>query len=229
MRTKSTFKAALTSQVGRKILTGITGVLLVLFVIVHLLGNLQLLYGDATPFNTYALKLHNFGFLLYTVEVLLALTILLHAYIGITIYLRRKKARKNGYAVYNTKGEPSKQTIGSRSMIVTGLVLLMFLVIHLVQFRFGPAEETMLGPEVARNLYLLVMQTFSNIGWVLFYVGVMLLLAFHLRHGVWSMLQSLGAMRPSWSKGIHAFALLLGLLLAVGFLILPVVIYVRQL
>ena len=73
-----------------------------------------------------------------------------------------------------------------------------------------------------------VMNTFSNIWWVLFYVGVMVMIGFHLRHGIWSMLQSLGMMKPKWSNAIYATALVLGLLLAVGFLILPLVIYFRQ-
>lgn len=229
MQTKSSFKAALTSQVGRKILTGITGVLLVIFIITHLLGNLQLLYSDPTPFNTYGLKLQNFGVLLYIIEILLGLTFLLHAYIGVAIYLRKRKARKQGYEVYKSKGGPSKQSVASRTMIITGIVLLVFLVIHLIQFRFGATEETMIGQEAARNLHLLVMQTFSNIGWVIFYVGVTLLLGFHLRHGIWSALQSLSAMKPSWSKGIYSAAFVLGALLALGFVILPVLIYVRQL
>lgn len=228
MQTQSTFMSALTSQVGRKILTGITGVLLVLFVIGHLLGNLQLLNPDPEPFNAYGQFLHGFGLLFYAVEIGLALTILVHAFIGISIWRKKKNARKNGYAVQKSKGGSSKQSLASRTMIITGSVLLIFLVIHIIQFRFGGAEMVDIGGKPAHDLHTLVMETFSNIGWVIFYVGVMLLLSFHLRHGVWSAIQSLGAMKPRWSKGIYTLAFLLGILLAIGFLILPVVIYVRQ-
>ena len=228
MSKTSHINAALTSQVGRKLLTGITGVLLALFVIAHLIGNLQLLSSDPTPFNAYGQKLHSFGILLYIVEIGLALTILLHAYIGIAIAVRKRRARKQGYEKYQSKGAPSRQSVASRTMIYTGIILLVFLVIHLWQFRFGPDVRTVIDGASTMDLHLLVREAFSNIGWVIFYVGVMLLLGFHLRHGVWSALQSLGAMKPKWSKAIHAVALILGILLAVGFLILPVLIYLRE-
>lgn len=229
MESQSRVMAALTSQVGRKILTGITGVLLVGFVIVHLLGNLQLLDPEPEPFNVYSKTLHDFGILLYIVEIGLALTILLHAFIGISIFMKKMQARKHGYKGVGTKeGGMGRQSVASRTMIVTGSILLLFLVIHILQFRFGPAEEIAIAGESGLDLHTLVMNTFSNIWWVLFYVGVMVMIGFHLRHGIWSMLQSLGMMKPKWSNAIYATALVLGLLLAVGFLILPLVIYFRQ-
>lgn len=229
MRTQSSITAALTSQVGRKILTGITGVLLVLFVIAHLVGNLQLINTDPEPFNAYGQFLHGFGTLFYIIEILLAGTIILHAAIGISIFMRKRQARKHGYAVHKSKGGPSKQSVASRTMAITGSILLLFLIVHILQFRFGGPEEVMIDGAPAHDLHSMVMSTFSNIGWVIFYVGVMLILAFHLRHGIWSALQSLAAMKPRWSKGVYSLALLLGIALAIGFLILPVVIYVRQL
>ena len=229
MESQSRVMAALTSQVGRKILTGITGVLLVIFIVIHLLGNLQLIDTDPEPFNTYAKTLHDFGLLLYVVEIALAGLILLHAFIGISIFMRKLKARKHGYRGTGTKeGKRDKQTLASRSMIITGSVLLLFLVIHILQFRFGPAGETEIAGEPAADLHTLVMDTFSNIWWVIFYVGVMILIGFHLRHGIWSMLQSLGMMKPRWSKAIHGAALVIGALLAIGFLLLPIIIYMRQ-
>ena len=227
MQKQSTLMTALTSQVGRKILTGITGILLVVFVIVHLLGNLQLLDPDPEPFNAYGATLHGFGILLYAVEIGLAIVILLHAFIGISIWLRKRKARRNGYVESRSKGGPSKQSVASRTMIITGSVLLIFLVIHLIQFRFGPDVRAVIDGESVHDLHLLVDRTFSHIGWVIFYVGVMLLLGFHLRHGIWSALQSLGAMKPRWSRGIYSLALVLGLLIALGFVILPIIIYLR--
>lgn len=227
MQKQSRLTGALTSQVGRKILTGITGVLLVLFVIAHLIGNLQLLDPDPEPFNAYGALLHGTGILLYLVEIGLAVVILLHAFIGISIWLRRRKARKNGYVESRSKGGASKQSVASRTMAITGTVLLIFLVIHIIQFRFGPDVRAVVDGESVHDLHLLVEQTFSHLGWVIFYVGVMLLLGFHLRHGIWSALQSLGAMKPRWSRGIYSLALVLGILIAVGFIILPVIIYLR--
>lgn len=232
MSTHAKFIDALSSQVGRKLLTGITGILLVGFVIAHLSGNLSLLQNSPDTFNRYTAFLTGFGSLLYVVEVLLAATILLHAYLGIAIALRRRKARANGYEVYKSRGGDSRQSLSSRTMAITGIVLLVFLVVHIVQFRFGPGISsgfiTTLDGKEARDLQRLVVETFSNIWWVIFYVGATALLGFHLRHGVWSMLQSLGAIKPRLSKLIYSIALVLGLLLAVGFLFIPVWIYLRE-
>ncbi|HVK38739.1 MAG TPA: succinate dehydrogenase cytochrome b subunit [Candidatus Kapabacteria bacterium] len=232
MSTHAKFLDALSSQVGRKLLTGITGILLVAFVIAHLSGNLSLLQTNPDPFNRYTAFLSGFGGLLVFVEIMLALVILLHAYLGIAIALRRKKARAQGYEVYKSRGGESRQGLSSRTMAITGIVLLIFLVVHIWQFRFGPGVAdgyvTTLDGKEARNLHLLVVETFRNIGWVIFYVVATALLGFHLRHGVWSMLQSLGAMKPRMSKAIYSVAFVLGLLLALGFLFLPIWIYLRE-
>lgn len=232
MNNQSKLLDALTSQVGRKLLTGITGVLLVLYLIAHLSGNLALLSPDQDAFNKYGAFLHGFGALFYLIEISLALVILIHAYIGIAIARRKAQARKQGYEVYNSKGKPSKQSVSSRTMIITGSVLLIFIIIHVIQFRFGPGIEagyvSMIDGEEVHDLRRITYETFQNIGWVIFYVGVMLLLLFHLRHGIWSALQSLGAMRPRYSPVIYSLALILGVLLAIGFLFLPVWIYLNQ-
>ena len=232
MSTHAKFLDALSSQVGRKLLTGITGILLVAFVIAHLSGNLSLLQTNPDTFNRYTAFLSGFGGLLVFVEIMLALVILLHAYLGIAIALRRKKARAQGYEVYYSRGGERRQGLSSRTMAITGIVLLIFLVVHIWQFRFGPGVAdgyvTTLDGKEARNLHLLVDETFRNIGWVIFYVVATALLGFHLRHGVWSMLQSLGAMKPRMSKAIYSVAFVLGLLLALGFLFLPIWIYLRE-
>lgn len=232
MNNQSKLLAALTSQVGRKILTGVTGVLLVLYLIAHLSGNLSLLSSDPNAFNKYGAFLHGFGALFYLIEISLALVILIHAYIGIAIAMRKAKARKEGYQVYNSKGGPSKQSLSSRTMIYTGIVLLVFIVIHVVQFRFGPGPSDGYGVTVdgkeLHDLRRITFETFAHIEWVIFYVAVMILVGFHLRHGVWSALQSLGAMRPRYTPVIYSLALILGILLAVGFLFLPVWIYMNQ-
>jgi succinate dehydrogenase / fumarate reductase, cytochrome b subunit len=232
MSTHAKLLDALSSQVGRKLLTGITGVLLVGFVIAHLSGNISLLQNSPDAFNRYTEFLHGFGGLLIAVEILLGLTILLHAYLGIAIALRRRKARAQGYEVYKSRGGDSRQSLSSRTMAITGIVLLVFLVIHIVQFRFGPNVSqgfiTSLDGKEARDLQRLVVETFRSIWWVVFYVGVTVLLGFHLRHGIWSMLQSLGAMKPRMSKAIYGLALIVGVLLALGFLLLPIWIYLRE-
>jgi len=106
---------------------------------------------------------------------------------------------------------------------------LLFLVVHIWTFKFGPgiAEGyvTTLDGEPARDLYRLVVETFKNPLYVFGYTLVMILLGFHLRHGFWSAFQSLGAIRPTALKTMQFTAMIVGILLAVGFLSIPVYIF----
>ncbi len=231
MNQQPTLLRALTSQVGRKILTGATGVLLVLFIIEHLSGNLLLLSTHSDPFNGYAEFLEGFGELKTLAEIGLGVLILLHAYIGIAIAMAKRKTRGQGYAVEATKGGPSKKSLSSRSMIITGLILLACIVFHLIQFRFGPSiaagYTSMLDGKEVRDIHRLVYEVFRNPVWVVLYCGIIVMLGFHLRFGIWSALQSLGAMKPRASKAIYGVALLMALLIAIGFFVLPIWIYVK--
>lgn len=244
----------LSSPIGKKLLTGLTGLGLVLFVILHLLGNLSY-FGDPGAFNLYADFLLSLGKLLWVAELLLLVAFLLHAYLGINIYLGKKRARKENYKAYRSAGKPSLQTISSRSMIFTGLVLLVFIVIHLFTFKFGPGieegyiadaqglsieqtqdalQENSVGPDAAvqvgnqvyvRDLRRLMTETFQSPLYAFGYFFVMLLLGFHLRHGVWSAFQSLGATNPKLTPVIYTLGGILAFLLAVGFLVIPLYIF----
>lgn len=217
------------STIGRKLITGITGLALILFVIGHLAGNLLLLLPSSEPFNLYAHKLMSLGPLLYVIEAGLVLFFLTHAYTGIKIALIKKRARPTKYEAYKTQGGKSKQNISSRSMIVTGMVLLVFLVLHIIHFKFGAYHTTTIeGIGEVRDLYRTVFEAFASLPIVLFYVAVMVLLGSHLRHGFWSALQSLGAMKPKYSNSLYNFGVFLGILLSVGFLLIPIWLYIKQ-
>ncbi|MEX0779480.1 MAG: succinate dehydrogenase cytochrome b subunit [Balneolales bacterium] len=220
----------LTSPVGRKILTGITGLALSLFVLAHLLGNLTLFRGS-DAFNNYSYILHEMGFLLYLAEAGLVLFFAVHVYTGISIWWRKKKARPENYEKYASRGGKSKQTFSSRTMIITGLVLLVFTIVHINTFKFGAgwageAEyTTVVADQEMRDLSKLVFETFQNEFYVIGYVGVMILLGFHLRHGVWSALQSIGGLNNKLSLLIYTVSGIFAILIALGFLILPIWIY----
>lgn len=221
----SLLKAA-QSQVGRKILTGLTGILLTLFTIVHLLGNLTLYDNSGQAFNQYAHKLISLGPLLYVAEAGLILLFLVHAWIGISIYIKKRKARPVGYDMYQTKGAPSHQSSSSRTMAITGSIILLFVVLHVIHFKFGPEYLVSVGGEEIRDLKKLVVEEFQNPIMVALYVGVMLLLGWHLRHGVWSAFTSLTVKNKQYSATIKSAGVVLAALLAVGFLLLPVMVYV---
>lgn len=216
------------SQVGRKYITGLTGFALIGFVFVHLLGNLQLFLPDGgVAFNRYTEMLEGLGKLLWVIEAVLVAIILFHAVIGISIALEKKRARPEGYAMGSNGGAPSKMSASSKSMIWTGSTLLLFLVVHIATMKFGTYYETMIPghDEPVRDLYRLVVEIFQNPIWVAVYVGVMIMLGFHLRHGFWSAFQSLGMMRPSYSKAIYTLGGVFALLIALGFIVIPVYLY----
>jgi len=188
--------------------------------------------GSGDPMNTYAARLHALGPALIALEVGLALTILLHIVTAFQVTYSAKAARPVDYENAKTKGGPSKNSVSSRNMIWTGVVLGVFLIVHVAQFRFGPSMEDGYTASVdgvmVHDIYRVVVEAFAQLKWVAFYVGSMLFLGFHLRHGYWSAFQSLGIINPRWSKPIHALGLVIALLLAFGFLFIPIYIYATQ-
>lgn len=225
---KPGFWSAVTSPIGKKVLTGITGLVWVVFVILHMIGNLGY-FASTEAYNLYSDFLVGTGPLLILVEVILAATLLIHAAIGIHIYIRKRRARQHGYATYKTAGWPSLQSPSSRTMIFTGLILLVFLVIHLDTFKFGPGIEAgyvaTVGGDQIRDLGRLVTEKFQSPLYAFGYPAVMILLGFHLRHGIWSAFQSLGAMNKRLTPLVYGLGTILAIGIAVGFLILPLYIY----
>jgi len=216
------------SSVGRKLLTGLTGLALMGFIVTHLLGNLNLFVGG-DAFNGYTEALHRMGALLIAAEVGLAGLFVLHAITAIAVWLGKKKARSIHNSVVASKGAPSKQTTFSRTMIITGSVLLAFVVLHVLQFRFGvfgglDYTTTIDGKEV-RDLYRLVVETFQNPLWVAGYMAVMVLLGFHLRHGFWSAFQSLGLLDPRLRPLAYSAGVVVALGIAVGFFVMPIYLF----
>ena len=225
-------KRLFSSTLGRKYLMGASGFALVLFLVVHLLGNLTLYSNTGDAMNTYSARLHALGLGLVILEIGLALTIILHIITAIQVTYSAKAARPIGYENARSKGGPTKNTPASRNMIITGLVLAVFLVVHIIQFRFGPNIEegytTTVSGVMVHDIYRLVVETFMDIKWVAFYVACMVFLGFHFRHGFWSAFQSLGVINPRWSKPIYAMGFLIAILLTVGFLFIPIYIYATQ-
>lgn len=213
------------STVGRKFLLAITGLCLLGFIIVHLIGNLLLLVGP-DAFNAYAHKLISLGPALYVAEGILVAIFLIHMATAIAVTWSNWRARPGGYAKSTNQGDPSRMTFSSRTMIWTGLVLLVFLIVHLITFKYGPGVKegyvATLDGEQVRDLYRLVVEWFSNGLYVAYYVISMGLLGFHLRHGFWSAFQSLGGFHPRFTPIAYALGVVAGVVLAVGFLGLPV-------
>lgn len=218
------------SSVGKKLITGLTGLSLVLFIVIHLIGNLTLLAG-AEVFNAYAYTLEHLlhGMLVVIAEVGLLAFFLPHLATGTVIAWKKHKARREGYVVAGSAGGPSQKSVSSLTMIWSGTLLLVFVVLHLIHFKYGPGQAqgytTVVDGRTMRDLYRLVIEEFNKPLPTFTYVGFMLFLGLHLRHGVWSALQSLGAASPRLTPLLQTVGLVLALILAFGFLVLPLWIF----
>lgn len=219
------------SGIVRKFISGFTGIVWTLFVIIHLLGNLSLFSTDGTAFNKYAHFLESTGALLYVAEASLVIFILMHAIAGIQVWLGKRRARPEDYKLYKSAGHKSKQTVASRYMIVSGSVIMLFLMLHVATFKFNlhlsdiPMVKIPGIDGEIRDLHKIVWEAFANPVVAIVYTAVMLFLGLHLRHGIWSAMQSLGLMKPKYTPVIYTVGGLLALLIAVGFLSIPLYIY----
>lgn len=223
MTTLATFAQ---SSVGKKVLVAITGLMLFSFVIIHLLGNLTLFIPDGgEAFNHYTHFLEGLmhGWFIYVAEVGLIAAFLVHAVYAITVALiDKQKARPEKYALVRNAGGASRKSLASRSMIFTGPVLLVFVILHVNMFKFADHPQTVIDGTPMKDLYAVVDQAFSVPWIVIAYVAVMILLGMHLWHGVWSAFHSMG-----WNSDRHItfltrFSWVAGFLLGLGFLVLPI-------
>lgn len=203
------------TSIGRKLVMGLTGIGLSGFLIVHLSGNLLVIVGKE-QFNAYAEWLHHQPWLL-PAQIGLYILFFVHIATALSLASQNKKARGSEYAFKAA----SDASMGSRSMVLTGLLVLVFLVFHLINFKFGDKS----GPD---GLYGLVAATLSHPFWFVFYLGAMALLGLHLSHGVRSALQSFGVNHPAHNQGLKGLCLLIAVALALGFASIPVWVILTQ-
>jgi len=222
------FRKQIWSSVGKKLITGVTGLALVGFVCVHLLGNLTLFIG-AEAFNGYTYFLEHLvhGWFVYAFEIVLIAIAAFHILSAVYVaWIDKRRARPDRYAVQRNAKGASRKTLSSTTMIYTGVILLVFIVLHVKMFKFAD-HATIVRPDghTMKDLYSVVIEAFQNPLIVFSYVAVMILLGFHLRHGFWSALQSLGWAKDRTLPALTGIALVLAIVLAVGFLILPLHVY----
>ncbi len=203
----------------------LAGLFWILFLIIHLLGNLTILTGRPETLNLYSHKLISTGPLLYLLEGLLAGALLLHIVYGVTVFWDKRRSRPQRYERLRSKGAPSKENISSLTMIYSGVLLFIFLIVHLANFKYGPVYTVEYNGEQVRDLYRLVVEVFHQPLYVLFYVGIMILLFSHLRHGFWSAFQSLGLAHPRYTPVIYGIGIVLALLLGLGYIMVPIYVY----
>ena len=213
-------RQAASTSIGSKILIALTGLALGIFLIAHLAGNLLFLLGP-DAFNQYAHGLVS-NPLVYVAEAGLMAVFLLHIGKTLTGFLANRAARPERYAANKwakTKNAASRKSLASTTMIVTGTIMLLFVVSHLITFKFGTYYETADG---VRDLYRLQVEIFSHPGYVAFYLVAMGVIFAHLWHGLSSAAQSLGIDHPNWTPRIVVLGRAVTAVIAGGFFILPI-------
>jgi succinate dehydrogenase / fumarate reductase cytochrome b subunit len=207
------------SSLGKKYIMAITGLLLFLFVIVHMAGNLQVYIGrDAV--NAYAALLKSKPALLWTARAGLFVVAVLHIFSALQLAAENRAARPETYA----EGKPIA-TYAARTILVSGLIILAFVVYHLMHFTFGvtnPEFMEMHDGAGRHDVYRMVVDAFRN-PWVsVFYIVSMGLLCLHLSHGVSSLFQSLGIRRKTTLDAFNRFAQISAIVVFIGNCSIPI-------
>ena len=223
VRTKSRgfISAFCHSSVGRKMIVAVTGVILIFFVIGHLLGNLQIYLGPEW-INAYSQHLRDLGPLLWMIRAFLLASVILHIYFTILLAIENRRARPDAYRDRNYV----KASWASRHMVVSGLVVLAFIIFHLLHFtarKFNPQFPLLkLDPLNRYDVYSMMVYGFQNVYVSVFYIVGLFLLTLHLTHGSSSFFQSLGVnnerLTPKLAVGGRIFAWLL----FIGYVSIPI-------
>jgi succinate dehydrogenase / fumarate reductase cytochrome b subunit len=200
-----------TSSIGKKMVMAITGLMFCAFLLVHLIGNLTI-YGGKDLFIAYVDHLHSYGPLITLAELVLLVLALTHICMGAILFYQNLKARPVRYAVKKSGGG---RTFASAIIPYTGLILLAFIILHLITFRFVDKTEV--------NDFQILTTTFAQPWYVVIYAFAVIVAAFHVRHGFWSAFQSLGANHPKYMPVIQGASLIFSLIVAAGFASIPVI------
>jgi succinate dehydrogenase / fumarate reductase cytochrome b subunit len=216
------------SSLGKKFIMGVSGCLLFLFVVAHLLGNLQIFLG-AEVINRYGHFLQSNPELLWPARIILLLMVGLHIWAAIRLTAENRAARPVAYAHY----EVVAASYASRTMFMSGLIILVFIIYHLLHFTVQLQPINLTGqsfldfhdPQQRHDVFRMMVVGFSNI-WVSgFYLLGMALLCLHLSHGVSSMFQSLGWKKKSYGLFLDKAARVIAIAIFLGYASIPVAIF----
>jgi len=202
------FRAFIASSIGQKSIMAATGALLCCFVLGHLLGNTTIFAGREA-FLRYAGHIHSLGIILHTIEVVLLAIFFLHVTTGTVLVLGSLQARPVRYAVSATQGG---RTLGSRTMPYTGVAILLFIAVHLANFHF--TDRAIPIADLVRN-------HLHHPGLAIFYLAGFACLGLHISHGLWSLMQTLGANHPPLNGTLRGAAILFAVVVSGTFSLIP--------
>ena len=211
------------SSIGKKFIMGLTGALMVLFIIAHMLGNLTIFAGP-NGLDAYAEHLRTIPPLLWIFRAVMLCALVLHVWTGFSLYLENKAARPVGYQMKQNQ----KTTFSAENMIWTGLLLLVFIVYHLLQVTFHATNPTTYGFMDAAgrpDVFKMVVLNLQHFGIAAVYAAAMIVLLLHLRHGVQSLFQSLGLTNDSTLPKLETGGRWTAGILMLGFILIPITIF----
>jgi len=208
----------LSSSVGKKLLMAISGFMFLGFLAGHLAGNLTIYWGK-DAFNSYAKHLHDLGVFLLFAEIGLVVFAAIHIGTALFLFFQNRAARPVKYSVDKTGG--GGRTLSSRTMPYTGLLILIFVVIHFLNFSHHVVDQS------TRTIAQITGEFFSNKGYMAFYMVMMVIVALHVRHGLWSAFQTIGANHPKYMPLIERLSVLFAVVVGIGFGLLPIVIVMK--
>lgn len=213
------------TTVGKKMLMTVTGVAMFGFVIVHMLGNLQAwpFLGGEKALNHYAHLLHSVPKLLWGARLVMLASVGIHMWAAIVLILRNLKARGGSIARYKHPAPPQAATIFSRTMVFTGPILASYIIYHVAHLTLGWVHGHFIAG--TEHVYHNLVTGFQSPIHSLIYIASMLVLGMHLAHAGWSIFQTVGLNRLSWSDrikgaalGLAGFIMLLDISIPVGVL-----------
>jgi succinate dehydrogenase / fumarate reductase, cytochrome b subunit len=214
-RATSDTEPFLQGTVGKKIVMAVTGLILFGFVIVHMLGNLQL-YAGPEALNEYGQFLHTVlhGTGIWISRAVLLTAVLLHIWAMTALTLTNQKARQVGYR----KWKALESTYASRTMRWSGVFLLAFIVFHLLQLTFGTVVPDFIPGDVYHNVII----GFQLVWVSVIYILATIILGLHLFHGAWSMFQTLGLNHPRYNRLRNVVSVGFAALVVIGNLSFPI-------
>jgi succinate dehydrogenase / fumarate reductase cytochrome b subunit len=214
------------STIGKKVIMAVTGIILVAFVIVHMLGNLQVFIGPA-KINAYSAFLHSMGELLWLTRIVLLVSLILH----VTMAWQLTRIARNARPIAYASREPQVSTVASRTMRWGGVLILVFVVFHILHFTTGTLFPLASRPDALypafnpADVYGNVIAAFRTPWVVTVYVVVMLFLMLHLFHGAWASVRTLG-LAPTSQHPLHRrVATAIALIVWLGFTAVPVAVF----
>ena len=211
------------TSVGKKMIMGITGLVWAGFVLTHMAGNLLILVSPEA-YNAYGHAITS-GMIIYPAEAILVLAFLIHVACAFSLVRANLSARGGQRYAQPSNGEKAV-TVASKTMAIHGSVILAFIISHIATFKYGTYYETTVNGVVMRDLHRLVVEVFKQPGFLAWYVVSLILLGFHLSHGIGSTLQSLGIRNDRMASTIRKTSVAYGLIVAVGFLVQPLYVFI---